>query len=558
MWPVVLAIMLLGTPSLAEPQFAPEELRKFIEMNTNDSSGQNSLGLYRWDDVGRFYGKREYHGAWGIDSGGLAMAEFLAEISLVSRFGLAPGDYHWEVLQNHPPKNQGNGSQMKKYAMRRDILLTDAFMRLVQDIVNGHVAAAEAHRQNTMPREDLDGPALLEKALSGAGPAVVLDSLHPQWPGYAALLAVSGIYRDLLGTPWEELRLEDERFIPPDSHHPLNFPICHRLILLGDLAGEAVCKEVDTSNLRTAIRRFQARHGLIADGIIGPQTLTELNVNPEQRLRQIEVNLERWRWLPREAANLRIEVNIPGFFLRVYERGNIPVEMKVVVGREAWHTKSFLDTLTYLEFNPEWYVPTSIAVATILPQVKAQVSDRRGDTLISADSIAAYARQYFSQKNYILQEQRENIWTNLDPAQVDWSLLDENNFPFRIRQLPGPENAMGRVKFLFPNPYAIYLHDTPSQDHFRQNVRMASHGCIRVEKPLELAEFLLGYQNWDKAEIERILDEKKTRRVTLERPVPIFITYFTAWSDSVETVHFRRDIYDWDERLLSAGSMLGN
>ncbi len=381
-----------------------------------------------------------------------------------------------------------------------------------------------------------------------------LDTLQSQWPARNRLVEAWEKYQALNKVEWEEFFLEHGEVVMPGGSHPLNPAICRRLVLLEDLAENALCGETGTPSLTEGVRRFQRRHGLVADGIVGRRTLADLNVTPEERARRIGVNLERWHRLPREAPSNRIEVNIPGFELQVHEQGGVPLKMKVVVGREAWETKSFDDTLTHLVFNPYWYVPPSIFFARILPAIRSVDTGKGIAPQTSSDSLKRKAIDYLSGHRYELIEKHSGEAKIVDPGEVDWSRVREDDFPYTVRQKPGPGNAMGRVKFLFPNEHAIYLHDTPVQRHFEMEERIASHGCIRIEKPLELAEWLLEPQGWTRMRIEDVLATGENRRENLERGIPIFITYFTVWVDSDGAIQFRKDIYGWDENLLSGFS----
>ncbi len=276
---------------------------------------------------------------------------------------------------------------------------------------------------------------------------------------------------------------------------------------------------------------FQARHGLAADGVVGAKTLAALNVPVAERMEQIELNLERWRWLPRDLGSRLVVVNIAGFELAAVDEDGRSLEMRVAVGRSYRRTPVFSDEIRYLVFNPSWEVPATLAVRDKLPEIRQDPG-------------------YLEQQGFVVlrgwgEDQRE-----VDPDEVDWASLGPGNFPYRLRQSPGPLNALGRVKFMFPNRFNVYLHDTPDREVFARSERDVSSGCIRLEKPMELAEWLLaGSARWDRQMIDRVVAAGDETVASLERPVPVHLLYWTAWADDAGVVQFRRDIYGRDAAL---------
>lgn len=305
--------------------------------------------------------------------------------------------------------------------------------------------------------------------------------------------------------------------------------IARRLILWGDLdtASYAGGSSYDDT-LKAATIRFQTRHGLDADGVIGKNTLVALNASPAQRANQILVNMERWRWLDQNMGDSFIVVNIANFDLRVYSNGELVMQMPVIVGRNFRKTPVFSDEIRYLVLNPTWTVPQKLAVQDKLPEIKKDVS---------------YLKKY----GFTLYD----IGTNnaINPNNVDWARLHKQ-FPYRLVQAPGPLNALGQIKFMFPNPYDVYLHDTPSRELFSQNERAFSSGCIRVSKPIELTELLLRPQGITTEKINQLLATQNTVTVNLKQAMPVHIEYWTAWVDNSGTLQFRADIYQRDAAVL--------
>jgi murein L,D-transpeptidase YcbB/YkuD len=266
------------------------------------------------------------------------------------------------------------------------------------------------------------------------------------------------------------------------------------------------------------------------DGVLGPKTLFQLNISAEVRVRQIVANMERWRWMPEDLGDHYVIVNIAGFELKRVRANTVEERMRVVVGKPYHKTPIFSDKMEYLEINPYWNVPTSIATREELPKLQSDPSAlaEKGFEVVRGDEV-------------------------VDVRAINWSRYSRTNFPFRLRQRPGPSNALGRVKFMFPNRFNVYLHDTPAQSLFARAERAFSHGCIRVARPIDLAEQILAQKpDWSRRRIEKVLASGKRTVVPLSEPLNVHITYATAWRQSNDTVHFAPDIYRRDEALRRA------
>ena len=270
--------------------------------------------------------------------------------------------------------------------------------------------------------------------------------------------------------------------------------------------------QVFTDTLETAVKKFQRRHGLKDDGIVSEQTITEMNVPVKKRIQQILINMDRMRWLPVQPKGQLIIVNIPAFILHVKEGDKNVFDMDVVVGKGGHDTRIFTGNLNQVVFSPHWNVPKSIVEKEILPAIEKD-------------------------PDYLEKENMEIT------GEVD-------GIP-EIRQLPGEKNALGKVKFLFPNSYDIYFHDTPSKSLFKKDKRAFSHGCIRLSDPEKMANYLLHDQpGWDAAKINEAMNAGEEKFVKLKKPVPVLITYYTSWVDEDGELNFREDIYDHDARLM--------
>ena len=255
-----------------------------------------------------------------------------------------------------------------------------------------------------------------------------------------------------------------------------------------------------------------------------------MNVPADERLETIRVNLERLRWLADDAEDDMVVVNIAGFEAYLLKDGETVWGTRVQVGRTYRQTPIFRDEITYLSINPTWTAPRSLATRDVLPRIQSDPS-------------------YVVERGFDVRDRNGN---NVDPTTIDWNSLSRNNFPYTLVQRPGPYNAMGLVKFMFPNQYSVYLHDTPSRYLFEREARAFSAGCIRTERPFELAELLLAPQGWDQARIQQVLDSGRLTNVVLETPMPVLLTYLTARVNDDGTLLFFPDVYERDGRISRA------
>jgi len=283
--------------------------------------------------------------------------------------------------------------------------------------------------------------------------------------------------------------------------------------------------------LEDGVKRFQARHGLKVDGIVGFNTLSALNVSLEDRIQQIKLNMERWRWLPQDLGARYILVNTADFRLKVIENEQTLKTIRAIVGKKDRPTPMLSRKMIYLELNPYWNIPHKIALNDILPCIKKDPD-------------------YLMDKGIRIFENWTADAKELNPGSIDWDRIGKDNFIYKLRQDPKSSNALGRVKFMFPNEFSIYLHDTPSRELFDRTKRAFSSGCVRVEKPMELAAYLLSDNpKWDLQELIAAVDSKKTRAISLPSPINIHILYWTAWVDNDGITQFRENIYGRDRQL---------
>jgi murein L,D-transpeptidase YcbB/YkuD len=419
---------------------------------------------------------------------------------------------------------------------RVDIMLTRALLTYCSDLLSGRVNPASIEGEWSGHTPDVSS--LVQKSILSATVHKNLQSLLPKHEGYFRLRRALLAYRHIAEEGgWRPV--PDGKELKEGSRGVRVALLKKRLAATGDLGtGHADGSEFD-GRLTEAVLRFQARHGLEPDGVVGNDTLGALNVPVSERVRQIELNMERWRWLPGSFGEHYIIVNNADFRMEVHERGETILSMRVVVGKPFWHTPSFSALMTYLVLNPSWNVPTNITAEDLVPKIQNDPGylEERGYQVLSGWGEGA---------------------EEMDPKTIDWRSVTKEDISFRLRQRPGPLNPLGRIKFMFPNGYEIYMHDTPAKGLFSLTVRTYSHGCIRIEKPLELAGYLLRENpEWTRDAIAAAIEEGEEQTIRLNHPVRVHLLYWTAWADKEGRVHFREDIYERDglleEALFGAG-----
>jgi len=485
----------------------------------------------------QFYEQRGFHPAWSGEYGLARHAgSMVAAIRAAAVDGLDPAGYHLARIERVMGEIEANRAAGKRPHLGRladlDLLLTDAFLVYGSHLLSGRLDPETVDPQWHASRREGDLAAALEAALTDDGIPRTLDGLRPEHPGYAAMVeALASYRRAAVAGGWQAVPV-GEKLEAGATGERVRL-LAARLAASGDLEAGVAVGEFDSA-LGAAVRRFQRRHGLPDDGVVGPKTLEALNVPVERRIEQLVINMERWRWLPQELGRRHILVNIANFELDAVQDGRPLLNMRAIVGRPYRRTPVFSATMTYLVFSPFWNIPHSLAVQDKLPDVRKDPG-------------------YFAKMGIRVFQGWGADAKEIDPAGVDWSQVSRGNFPYRLRQEPGPLNALGRVKFMFPNKFSVYIHDTPGRELFGQAERSFSSGCIRIEKPLELAALLLAHDPaWDSGRITAAAASNTERTVTLPDPVPVHLLYWTAWAEDDGEIHFRRDIYDRDGVLIAA------
>lgn len=497
-------------------------------------------GLVLVDETYSFYRQRNFAPAWlslkGLGEEGQRLRKVLQS---AYQEGLRPEEYHVKTIDIFAEQLRifnGQGKPLDPLHLARlDILLTDAFFRYAGDVADGRVEAAKVYSNEWRPVSPaFDLVEVLQLSLEYGQAVEALQDLLPDDPGYRNLRKYLAAYRRLAADGgWPQLP-DGPVVRPGDSDWRIPWLQQH-LIQTGDLpAFSRTADWVFDEAAAEALTRFQERHDLKADGVLGPETLAALNMSVEERIRQIEINLERWRWLSRDLGQRHLAVNIADFSLEVVEDGEAVLAMPVVVGTDYRRTPVFSARLRYLDFAPYWNVPQTILREDKLPLIKADLN-------------------FLESHHYEIVAKRKREVELIDPKTIDWEGVTAEAFPGMLRQRPGPWNALGRVKFMFPNKFHVYLHDTPERHLFDRKRRSFSSGCIRVQRPFELAFYLLQNQEgWDAESVEEAMAAEETYRVLLEEQVPVHILYRTAWVDREGRLQFRDDIYQRDAVLYTA------
>jgi murein L,D-transpeptidase YcbB/YkuD len=489
--------------------------------------------------IPQFYQQRGFSPAWIGKEGILPQARFLvAEIDRADQDGLRPDDYHRanivSLLKTIDEKQDAQETVDDPIWVDLDLLLTDAFMLYSSHLFAGRVNPETVHSDWKVANPTVDLTGILGSALDSNQISNALKNIQPLHSGYFELKQSLAQYR--------EIAKKDDR--PPLSPETILRKgdtgisvqrLRERLVILGDL--EAAEKDpVDFFDEATelAVMGFQKRHGLKSDGIVGTRTLEMLNIPIQQRVRQIELNMERRRWIPRDLGDRYILVNIADFKLSVIENLHRELEMRVVVGRPYRRTPVFSAKMTYMVIHPYWNIPTSLVFKDLLPKIQKNPN-------------------YLAQQGIKVFKDWRKGAPEIDPETVDWKKIDNQNFPYKLRQDPGPRNALGRIKFIFPNKFAVYLHDTPERSHFNETHRDFSSGCIRTEKPVDLARYLLrDHHQWPEERLSAAIEAGETTVIELQSPIFVHLQYWTAWVDENGRLNFRNDIYDRDGRLDQA------
>lgn len=455
---------------------------------------------------------------------------FVDEVEESIRYGFDPADYHIKALEKEVEALYDNRKATEDDISRLDIRITASFFLFTTHLLEGRIRYPGARKFLWKRGELLENDiALLLKMKSGSDLRKDLSNLHPTDPQYTRLQGTLEDYRKLEASDTfpsisPKLKLE------PGAYHDA-IPLVRMKLSLTDMKG----KGRDTSRLYDeklveAVQKFQGRHGLKADGVLESATIGFLNQTIAEKIELIKLNLERLRWLPHlQGEDDEIVINVPEYTLRIFRNNHEKMKMRVVLGAEYTPTPIFHDTLKYIVFSPTWMIPKSIFEKEFLPHLR----DDPG---------------YFDPERFVFYKNGKET----DPYMEPWSDDELDLSQYSVVEKPGDANSLGKVKFIMPNDFSIYLHDTPAARLFNRDERALSHGCIRLERPEEFAQYLLsGQKGWNKKKVKKAMQSSTPVQVDLEHPYPVYIVYRTAWVDDQGLVNYREDIYGHDKRQLA-------
>jgi L,D-transpeptidase YcbB len=517
----VAALLAAGCGS-GEPAVQPGEL---LRLTLGGIDGDSVATLATGDTIRlsaqtlEFYAGREHEPAWvnarQLQEQGRALHE---AIGRAEEDGLSPVQYRHDVagallaaVETKEKDRRLADSVAVRYLADLDVLLTEGFNRYARDLVTGTLDPAEAGLDWRIASEVAYEHVVLKNLVEGREPAEIVAHLRPSIPYYERMRAALARYRAAAAAGgWPQV---PEGVTLKEGERNAAVAVLRERFALGPDPREASLAAAGAADptlfdagLRQAVEHFQRRHSIEADGAVGAGTLKELNHTVEDRIAEMKLNLDRWRWLPNELGDRFVMVNVAGFELEVVDNGRTIEAMNVVVGKLDRQTPIFADSIQHVVVNPYWNVPDGIYRKDVLPAM-----------------------------------QRDPMY------------LVRNNMEFvngRVRQKPGPKNSLGRYKFLFPNEFDVYLHDTPQGHLFSRTSRDFSSGCIRLERPEDFARLLLDMQtDRGSSQLDAMLTSWSERWIKLDRPLPVYLLYFTAWVEEDGTVRFHHDVYGRDGKL---------
>ncbi len=477
-----------------------------------------------------------YHGTgmrplWVTDDGPSPNASIiLRHLENSSQDGLNPDDYNVrKILKIWPSRDLGTLAEL-------DTLLTFNLIKYVHDISYGQliwretdpILFAEAGNPKFNPLQTI------QRLLAQPDLDKYLSGLPPGHHHYTALKSALEQYRRIAATgDWDHI--PEGKTLHPGERDNRVILVRKRLQKTKDLDPGLPTSALYDDDLKTAVITFQRRHGLYPDGLVGRKTLAAMNIPVTRLIDTIRINMARWRWSDHELGPRYILVNIADYNLKAYSGETVVLNFPVIVGQQQHQTPVFSAQIKYLDFNPFWNVTPSIAENEDLPKLRKNPN-------------------YLVERHVRLFSNWQADAIELDSTSIDWNQVSKNQInSYKLRQDPGPWNALGRVKFIFPNRYSVYMHDTPGHDLFSHTKRDFSHGCIRISDPLALAIFILDGQKggWDRQSVEAVFNQDSRKIIPLTTDMPIHITYQTTWVDKEGLIHFNDDIYGRDAKLYS-------
>lgn len=525
-----------GVAPSADPSLAPSvearALRRLLRSTAfperfNDS--KESRRVLR--DVVHFYAERGYAPAWRNPDGRFPLADALLNtVAAAAGNGLDPGHYPVDTLRTAVHREDARApAAPPEDRITTDVLLSHLFLTYARHLYQGRVDPADMEKLDWhVRRPAVDYVQVLVHALASERVAETLDRLVPADPDYRSLLTLLARLRE--ESAWPGVPGGFKAGV--GDRNPGVATARDYLRAAGDLGpGPDPDPQVVDAQMEEALRAFQERHGLVPDGVLGPRTLAQMNVPVKDRIRSVLLNLERRRWFPDALPERYLIVNVPRFEVEAREHGTPVLTLRAIAGTKDNPTPFFSDEMEFVQLNPFWHVPETIARDEILQKV------REDSTYIQTEKFDVF----------------DEDGARVDPKAVAWNGLPADSLKYRFRQAPGTRNPLGSIKFLFPNRYSVYMHDTNNRHLFDKALRAMSHGCVRIDEPLRLAAYLLGDTGeWNAESIAAAIAKGSRERITLANPVPVYLTYFTAFTERDGKAGFREDVYDRDAMLQAA------
>jgi len=502
---------------------------KLVLEDSEEAIAINGKELYSQIELPRFYANREYEPAWTNHKNKM---DLLESIESAYDEGLDPNDYHFEQIKMYVAKSKKSKLSLTEKA-DMDFLMTDALILYASHLLEGKLDQSDLRKKWDVKRNE--GPSnpdsLLTVTLHNKNIKSALEDFKPNHYMYKLMkFHLKKLRTEAENGGWPEVS-EGETLKPGDSDERI-IAIRQFLLAVGDLEKSKVDEEeLFDEELEEAVKKFQIRHKLTSDGVIGKGTIEQMKVPIEDRIDMIILNLERTRWIFQQPDSDFLIVNIAGFHVKRISNKQEVFDSRVIVGKYHKETPVFKGVMKYIVMNPTWTLPYSISTHETLPRLKKDPG-------------------YLAAKHMEVMDRNGKI---LNSANIDWNQYSAGNFPFIIRQKAGPWNALGEVKFIFPNKYSVYLHDTPSRGLFNRQDRAFSHGCIRTEDKWGLLMSLMDDPEvWNMDKINEILKSGKTTTINLPKPINIYLIYLTAAVDQDNNLMFMKDIYKRDKAVLSA------
>ena len=526
---VVLPMIVIANSAVtAGASILSEVIRGEVEqIRVNEEHLVRGVRVGAVDLLADLYERRQFEPLWVDEQ---KIQKLISFVKNLDEEGLNPDDYHLTTLVQSEIDRSNRKRRDPLKEGHFDILLTDSLIRAAYHLSFGKVDPVSLNVGWNFTRDisNIDPAAFIQAGIDTGDIDGFLQQLIPDQPLYTQLKKALAEYRKI-GESGGWAKIDTGETLKPGSSGPQIQQLRQRLVISGDYGEASIGSDVFDETLEQAVRKFQKRHGLSVDGIVGKQTMVELNRPVSVRIDQIRINLERMRWFLHDIPTTFLVVDIAGFHVYLVGDQHVLWDTKAMVGTPFRETPCFRAEIQYLVINPTWTIPPTILRKDTIPAIKKDPD-------------------YLVRKNISVLDRNGTI---LDRSIIDWSQYNVGNFPFVLRQEPGPDNALGLVKFIFPNPHFVFLHDTPSRSLFQRTERAFSSGCIRVDQPFALAERLLSDSTkWNQEKFQQIVDSGKTQTIFLTKPMSVLLLYWTAQAEKDGTVSFKRDIYNRDDAVL--------